>query len=128
MDNALNIVAESRAFHAITSLEYAHQDNARTMNFIVEYDSMAPTVKNGDMVAIDTSVIWWVKDGIYLVNFPNQGPAIPASQLLRRVIRLPFQDRYKIVCDNPAYEAVEVDGDLLDLAGLAVEVFSHKRL
>lgn len=69
-----------------------------------------------------------MRDGIYLVDFPNQDPAFPATQILRRVIRLPFQDRYKIVCDNPAYEAVEVDGDLLDIAGLAVEVFSHKRL
>lgn len=117
-----------RAVHAITSLEYAHQGNGQIIRFVVNYDSMAPTVNMGDMAAIDTSVTWWVKDGIYLVNFPNQCQAFPATQLLRRVIRLPFQDRYKIVCDNPAYEAVEVDGDLLDIAGLAVEVLSHKRL
>lgn len=98
------------------------------MRFVVNYDSMSPTIKIGDMVAVETSITWWVKDGIYLLNFPRISDACPGTQLLRRVIRIPFQDRYKIICDHQDYETVEVDGNLLDIAGLAVEALSHKQL
>lgn len=97
------IATACRASHPVMPAEEMRQDSANMMSVIIEYDSMAPTVNMGDMVAIDTSVTWWVKDGVYLVNFPNQGYAFPATQLLRRVIRLPFQDRYKIVCAWPFY-------------------------
>lgn len=108
--------------------KYAHQGDARMMRFVVEYDSMAPTVNIGDLVVVDTSITWWVKDGIYLVNFPYQSPVLPATQLLRRVMRIPGQDRYRISCVDQRDGAYEVDGDKLDIAGLVVEAFSHKRV
>lgn len=106
--------------------KYAHQGDARMMNFVVEYDSMAPTVNMGDMVIVDTSITWWVKDGIYLLNFPRQSDAIPETQILRRVRRVEHQnDRYQISCDNQCYDGVfEVTGEQLDIAGLAVKVYS----
>lgn len=128
MDNALSTSTKQRGHHVAMPHGDMRQDSANLMRFVVEYDSMAPTVNIGDLVVVDTSITWWVKDGIYLLNFPYQSPVLPATQLLRRVIRIPFQDRYKIICDHQDYETVEVDGNLLDIAGLAVEAYSQKRL
>lgn len=128
MDKILNTITEPRARRVAMPPEDARQGGANLMRFVVKQDSMSPNIKVGDIVAVDASITWWAKDGVYLLNFPGQGSVAPATQLLRRVMKIPGQDRYVISCDNPCYIREEVAGDVLDIAGLAVEVFSHKLL
>lgn len=128
MGKILNTITEPRARSVAIPPEDVRQDSANPVRFVVKQDSMGPDIKVGDIVAVDTSITWWVKDGVYLLNFPGLGSVAPATQLLRRVIKIPLQDRYVISCDNPRYIREEVDGDDLNIAGIAVEVFSHKRL
>lgn len=125
MLNANPIARACRASHPVVPAEEMRQDGFNMMRFVVQYDSMAPTVNRDDLVIVDTSITWWVKDGVYLLNFSKQGSAIPATQLLRRVIKIPGQDRYMVSCDNQTYTGRdEIDGDVLDIAGLAVKVYS----
>lgn len=128
MGKILNTITEPRVRRVAIPPEDVRQGSANPMRFVVKQDSMGPDIKVGDIVAIDTSITWWVNDGVYLLNFPGLGSVATATQLLRRVIKIPMQDRYVISCDNPRYQREEVAGDILDIAGLAVEVFSHKRL
>lgn len=128
MDKILSTITEPRTRRVAIPPENARQGSANPMRFVVKQDSMGPDIKVGDIVAVDTSITWWVNDGVYLLNFPGQGSVAPATQLLRRVIKIPLQDRYAIICDNPRYIREEVAGDILDIAGLAIEVFSHKLL
>ncbi|TBR09915.1 MAG: hypothetical protein EPO47_05055 [Rugosibacter sp.] len=82
---------------------------------------MAPEIPGGDVVIIDTSITWHVKDGIYLINFPGKpGTQFPPTQLIRSVIKghPGREDEYWVTCLNESYQGDWIKGEDMNIAGL----------
>ncbi|SPO68142.1 protein of unknown function [Pseudomonas sp. JV241A] len=66
-------------------------------------ESMAPTIKHGDLLLIDTGVKSVTYDAVYLI-------AMSTSLLVKRIQR--ELDGIRIVSDNPQYKEIMVPADL----------------
>lgn len=81
----------------------------------VRGDSMEPSIRDGDMLLVDTSQTDVVEDGIYVLR-------IDSHLLAKRLQRL-VDGRLYIKSDNPAYERQELskqDADQLEVIGRVV--------
>jgi len=89
--------------------------------FRIDGDAMAPLLKEGDYVAVDTTK-HSIREGIYAVQLGG-GVAI------RRLQPLPAGS-VLLKCDHPLYSAEEVDASLLAKEGAIVGrvVFAEKRI
>lgn len=65
---------------------------------LVEGDSMDPTLAHGDLILIDTSQAWYLRDGIYVLR-------VDGALLVKRISVNPSTKRLTIKSDNPAYES-----------------------
>src|ERR1035437_3135065 len=68
--------------------------------FTAHGESMEPTIKNGDLIMIDTSGKK-IRDGIFVIRFDN-------SLLVKRLSLMP-KDKLQIKSDNPDHPTFEVD-------------------
>ncbi len=80
-------------------------------------NALAPTIRAGDLLFIDSSCRWPQDDGIYLCDLGAMGVAV------RRIFRR-GPNRLLLVADNlPAAAASEVPADGLTILGRVVAVF-----
>ena len=81
--------------------------NARNLvSLTARGDSMEPTIRDGDLLLVDTSQKGVVEDGIYILRVNNH-------LLAKRLQRL-FDGTVVIKSDNPAYERQEVPSSTAD--------------
>lgn len=63
----------------------------------VEGDSMDPTLAHGDLILIDTSQAWHLRDGIYVLRVDD-------ALLVKRISVNPSSKKLTIKSDNPIYD------------------------
>lgn len=85
-------------------------------------DSMAPTYQPGDRVIVDLSQRRLVADTVYAISDGSGEPQI------KRLQKVPFSDppKVRIVSDNPALEAFEVDLERLTILGRICGVIARR--
>ena len=97
--------------------------NTRSVAMIaVSGDSMEPTLKNGNMVLVDTAVASIDVEAIYVVRCGN-------SDFIKRFQRLP-NGRLLMISDNSFYKEIEIDptSDQFQVLGRAIYVWQGVRL
>ena len=90
--------------------------------FVLHGDAMLPEFPSGTVFAVDYQIRHYVKDGLYLLNYPGMD-----GQQVKRVIR-PGVDKHvlKVTQSNKLYEDFAVTTTTLDVAGLVVGSFIYK--
>lgn len=87
-------------------------------------DSMNPTLKNGDLLFIDTTIQFYMSDGIY-VFYVDNGFSIKRLQLL-------FDGQYRVMNDNqsryPSETITRGDLDKIHICGKVVAYWTINRL
>lgn len=102
------------------NVSYTDPENLRVITGWGE--SMAPAVKHGDLLLVDTGVKEVVYDGIYVV-------ALSTSLMIKRIQR--EVDGIRIVSDNPRYKEINVPADLqerVSVFGRIVFIWSGSRV
>lgn len=85
---------------------------------------MNPTLKNGDLLFIDTTIQFYMSDGIY-VFYVDNGFSIKRLQLL-------FDGQYRVMNDNqsryPSETITRGDLDKIHICGKVVAYWTINRL
>lgn len=78
-------------------------------------DSMVPTIKPGDKIVIDKSLVLPSPQGIFALRYPD-------GLVLKRLEMVPGPDasRIRVISDNPHYPELERDASELEILGKAV--------
>lgn len=87
--------------------QYCHTTPQGLHLIRVSGESMEPTLRSGEMILVDTKST----DSLRGVAIPREGIHVlrlDSSVLVKRLNLLPGR-RLKVVSDNPAYEAFEID-------------------
>lgn len=97
----------------IDYLREAVRDPSRAIVLPISGDSMMPNYAPGDRVVIDLSEHELRADGVYLISDGFNAPQIKRLQII------PFSvpRKCRIISDNPAYQAQEVETDMVHIMG-----------
>lgn len=104
-------------------LHRAHtaQEPAAPAPFVHRGPSMAPTLMDGDLCAVDHAATWFVGDGLYLINYHGQDGG---AQQVKRIIKPnPFSDRLIVVSDSADYDRFDFDHSSMSIAGRVTQSF-----
>ena len=97
-------------------LRHITKSHPRNLAIIgVKGDSMSPTLKDDDVVMIDTSKVDLSFEGLFVIKIDGG-----AALLVKRIGRASKAGYVNIISDNPSFPAVEIAGDDVTPVGKVV--------
>ncbi|WP_392563906.1 S24 family peptidase [Orbus wheelerorum] len=93
-------------FDAVKAAQIFHNIPSSTLKILnITGDSMASTFNSGDALFVNTSVVNFEGDGIYVFSY-GRGIYVKRLQLIK--------DAILVISDNKAYKEWEINGDAID--------------
>lgn len=104
-----NQIVDHLAMRAGWMRERLNADPANVILFQARGDSMAPTIRDGDLMIVDRREGFFRHDGLYVIAM--------AGELAVKRLQRHSDGRASIKSDNPAYDVMVVAPETLDVIG-----------
>ncbi len=123
-----NVAASQKLNREASSHEPAHPGSPRHFAIHMQHlaqmemagDSMAPTIKHGDILYIDPEINAFDGDNVYVIDRGN-GPEV------RRVQYMFGQNGgLMLICDNKAYQAESTEFSALKILGIVLAIITAR--